>query len=118
MTSLTQKIAGYVIPAALSIGAATAAYSYFIPDKVTVTITDTTVKRNDGEDRYIVFTDKGPFENTEAWYRFKFSSTEMQNDLVELKGQQVELTKYGWRFQLLSWYENIVDIEVQDRKSK
>lgn len=111
MADLGTKVKEAAIIAGFGLVSCISVYSYFIPDTVNVTITDTTVKRDGDEDRYLVFTNGGPFENTEAWYRFKFSSTQMQNNLVALKGQQVELTKYGWRVQPLSWYENIVDVK-------
>ena len=93
------------------------AYSYFVPETVTTKINDVTVKRFGDEDRYLVFTDDGPYKNTAAWYRGKLGSSNMQNDLTKLKGKIVELEHYGWRFQIFHWYENIVEVtEVPEKK--
>lgn len=91
--------------------AAAGCYSYFVADKVQTVINDTEVKRYNGNDIYLVFTDYGVFQNTDARYRFKFNSSDIQNTCIRLKGKTAEIKKYGWRIKLLSWYENIVAVE-------
>ena len=86
-------------------------YSYFPTDTATTRINETTVKRYDKKDVYLVFTDAGVFENTDAWYRLKFNSSDIQNEITKLKGKEVEITKYGCRFRPFSWYENIVGVK-------
>ena len=86
-------------------------YSYFVADKVQTVINDTEVKRYNGNDIYIVFTDYGVFQNTDARYRFKFNSSDIQNTCIRFKDKTVEIKKYGWRIRPLSWYENIVAVE-------
>jgi len=88
-------------------------YSYFVSDTVDTVITETEVKRKNGKDNYLVFTEGEVYENVDAWYRFKFSSSDVQNDCMKLKGKEVEIAKYGWRFSPLSWYENIVDVKAR-----
>ncbi|MBI5056392.1 MAG: DUF1523 family protein [Nitrospirae bacterium] len=91
--------------------AAIGCYSYFVADKVETVINDTEVKRYDGNDIYLVFTDYGVLQNTDARYRVKFNSSDIQNTCIRLKGKKAEIKKYGWRIRPLSWYENIVAVE-------
>ena len=106
------KVGGAIAGVCLAVGTAIIlpAWSYFPADTVTTKINDVEIKRYGKNDKYLVFTDDGVFENTSAWYRGKWSSSDMQNELVKLKGKQVELQKYGWRVRPLSWYENIVKV--------
>lgn len=85
--------------------------SYLREDSVVTRINETVVKRYGDEDKYLIFTDAGVFENTDAWYRLKFRSSDLQAKIMELKGEEVEITKYGWRFPPFSWYENIIAVE-------
>jgi len=91
--------------------AAAGCYSYFVADKVQTVLNDTGVKRYNGNDIYLVFTDYGVLQNTDARYRFKFNSSDIQNTCIRLKGKTAEIKKYGWRIRVLSWYENIVAVE-------
>jgi len=91
--------------------AAVVCYSYFVADKAQTVINETEVKRYNGNDIYLVFTDYGVFENVDARYRLKFNSSDIQNTCIRLKGKTAEIKKYGWRIRPLSWYENIVAVE-------
>ncbi len=84
-------------------------YSYFIPDTITTKITDAQMTKVDG--KFMIATEDRPFVNYDARYRFKFNSGTIQNDAIKLKGKVVKIRKYGWRFPLFSWYENVVKIE-------
>ncbi len=99
--------------AAILIGAAsiTGAYSYFVPDFITTQIVGTDIKRYDSGDKYLVNTKNGTFENTDAWYRLKFDSSDVQGEIKGLVGKNVEIEKYGWRIPILSMYENIVEVK-------
>lgn len=118
MSELVTKIRNWAIGVGIAAAVATAGYSYFIPDTIRTKINDTQVKRYYySDDKYLIFTDDGVFENTDAWYRLKFRTSDMQGRLMKLKGREVEITKYGWRNGLFSWYENIVDVnEIQPEK--
>lgn len=91
--------------------AGVACYSYFVADTVETVINDTEVKRYNGNDMYLVFTDYGVLQNTDARYRVKFNSSDIQNTCIRLKGNKAAIKKYGWRIRPLSWYENIVAVE-------
>lgn len=85
-------------------------YSYFVSDTVRTKVTSTEVKRYKNSDKYLVFTKAGVFENTDAWYRLKWNSSDMHNKAKGFVGQEVEIEKYGWRIPFLSMYENVVDV--------
>ncbi len=104
--SFAQVVGGVAVVALLG-GAGS---SYFSSDTIDTTLVGTEVKRYDDSDRYLIFTPNGTFENTDAWYRGKFRSSDIQAAAMELVGKPVTIEKYGWRLGILSWYENVVDI--------
>lgn len=59
--------------------------------------------------RYLVFTDKGVFENTDTIWHLKFDSSDMYNDLVV--GKDYNVVAVGWRIPFLSMYKNIIEIK-------
>ena len=84
----------------------------FDDSAVTATIKGLDVKRSsESSDRYIVFTDKGVFENTDSMIRGKWNSSDLQNQLIDLQGKEVTLKVCGWRVNWLSWYPNILEIQ-------
>ncbi len=52
------------------------------------------------------------FENTDSLYNFKYSSSDVYNDLKI--GKCYTLRVYGWRIPFFSWYRNIIDLEPID----
>lgn len=108
--SLASTVRRGLLVAALGTVPLSTLYSYFVPDKVVTRIVDAQVKRYGDSDKYLIFTDSEVFENTDAWYRFKFNSSDVQRDAANLKGKTAEIKKYGWRFRPLSWYENVLSI--------
>ncbi len=61
-----------------------------------------------GDDKYLVFTDKGVFENVDTWVWLKFDSSEVQNGLDA--GECYRIRTRGLRIPVLSWYKNIQSI--------
>lgn len=59
--------------------------------------------------RYLVFTDKGVFENTDTIWHLKFDSSDMYNNLVA--GKDYNVVAVGWRIPVLSVYKNIIEIK-------
>lgn len=103
------------IAAAILVPSILIGHSYFVSDTVVTKINGTEVKRYEKSDVYLVFTDAGVFQNSDAWYRLKWNSSDLQNRVLKLKDKQVAIQKYGWRMPFFSAYENIVDIkEVKD----
>lgn len=76
--------------------------------RVTVTDKERQVTRNgdDIDSKYIVFTDKEVFENTDNWLKGKFNSSDVQGQLQ--RGQQYDLEVNGFRNQYISHYRNII----------
>jgi hypothetical protein len=87
----------------------TVLYSYFVADWVQTRITDAQMTKVDG--RFMIATEYRPFVNEDVWYRFKFDSGTVQNDVIRLKGKLVKIKKYGRRIPIYSRYENVVKIE-------
>ncbi len=111
MSNLVKTVRNLFIAGVVGISALAIGDSYFIPDSVVTVINDTQTKRYGKHDTYLVFTDDGVFKNTDAWYRLKFSSSDLQGRLMKLKGKKVEISKYGWRMPIFSSYENILEIK-------
>ena len=57
--------------------------------------------------KYVFFTDKGTFENTDSLYNLKFNSSDIYGMIKE--GDVCEFTTVGWRVQFLSWYKNVIE---------
>ena len=88
-------------------------YQYGTVEYYVVTIEEKErIVTGSGEDissKYLVFTDKKVFQNTDALFHLKFSSSDLQGRLKV--GRTYKLKTYGWRIPFLSTYENIVSIE-------
>jgi hypothetical protein len=88
-------------------------YYYSNKETITFTVKDKQIKMRgvgkDSEDVYMVYTDKGVFENTDDIFLGKWNSSDIQNDLEVGKTYKVEV--YGWRIQFLSTYKNISNVE-------
>lgn len=64
------------------------------------------------ECKYMVFTDKGVFKNTDTmWHGFKFNSSDVQGKLQD--GCTYDFYVYGFRIPWASTYKNIVRIKNQ-----
>lgn len=61
--------------------------------------------------KWMVFSNKGPFINSDALYHLKFDSSDIHNDLV--LDQPYEVVYYGFRVPFLSVYPNIVSVSKQ-----
>jgi hypothetical protein len=109
--SLVKKIRNWAIGIGIATVIATPVYSFYFPDTIRTKINETQVKRYHNKDKYLIFTDSGVFENTDAWYRLKFRSSNLQAELMKLKGKEVEIKKYGWRIPIISGYENILKVK-------
>ena len=115
MSTLVEKLIVLTVGTGIIAALGLPTYSYVISDTVRTKINGTEVKRygDNNHDKYLIFTDAGTFENTDAWYRGKFTSSDLQGELVKLKEKEADITKYGWRFGPFSWYENIVDVSCK-----
>ena len=80
----------------------------------TATVTDKGVKRYDGSDKYLIYTDIGTFENTDQWLCGKFDSSDIYGR-IEV-GKTYEFDVVGLRVPFFSWYENIIKIRSVDNE--
>tara|TARA_R100000656_G_scaffold104176_1_gene76241 strand:+ start:276503 stop:276895 length:393 start_codon:yes stop_codon:yes gene_type:complete len=82
-------------------------------DRETLTVQVTDKERivegsgNSVSSRYLIFTDREVFENTDSLLEMKFSSSDLQGRLNV--GSCYEIVVYGWRMPLVSSYRNVSD---------
>lgn len=81
--------------------------------KKTIKVTDkeriTTGSGESISSKFVVYTDKGVFENTDSMLFMKFNSADVQNELKV--GQEYRVTVAGWRVPFLSYYKNILEVK-------
>ncbi len=58
--------------------------------------------------KYLIFTDKGVYENTDALWHGKWNSSDVYNKIATKK--TYEARTYGWRMPFFSVYPNILDV--------
>ena len=58
------------------------------------------------ESKYLIFTDRETFENTDSWLAMKFNSSDLYGSIKE--GSTCDLSVTGLRVPILSWYRNIL----------
>lgn len=73
---------------------------------VTATVTDK-VRTGGDNSKYLIFTDKGVFENTDSLVNGKWNSSDLYGQTKI--GKTYTFTVRGLRVHFLSWYPNIVD---------
>lgn len=57
--------------------------------------------------KYMLYTDKGVFQNTDSLINLKWSSADFYNDLKV--GKTYDLRVSGWRVPFLNWFPNVVE---------
>lgn len=91
---------------------------HFFRDTYIVTVTDKERVVSDNGKRldsyYLVFTERQDksirvFSNQDSLIEWKFNSSDIQGQLKV--GNTYKIRVYGWRFELFSMYENIVEVE-------
>ena len=96
----------------LIIGSVTvpAVVAYSTDETVTITVKDKERVVTYKTSKYLVFTDKGVYENTDTVWYWKWDSSDVYNALEVGKTYQVKV--YGFRVPFLSWYKNIVELDL------
>ncbi len=64
---------------------------------------------SDNECKYLIFTNKGVFENTDSYLQFKFDSSDVYGALKPESTYKVKIN--GLRVPFLSMYKNILNVE-------
>jgi hypothetical protein len=66
---------------------------------------------------YLIFTDEGVFRNDDAFWHFKYNSSDLYGLLDN--GKRYNLKVYGWRIPILTMYPNIVKAtEIKEGEKK
>lgn len=60
--------------------------------------------------RYLIFTDRGVYENTDSLVNGKFNSSDVYSQLEAGSTYACDVT--GWRVPFLSWYPNVIACEA------
>jgi len=89
---------------------------YFYQNKtvqtIEVTVTDKQRITNGSDSKYIVFTDKETFENTDAFFHQKYDSSDVYSRLKVDCSYNMDV--YGWRVPFISLYRNIIKINKEE----
>lgn len=103
---------GIIVVIVLIVGSLIASpiIAFSTKDTVTVTVTDKERIGDRDSSRYLIFTDRGTFENTDTLWYWKFNSSDVYGKLK--KGQKYTMNVYGWRVPFLSWYKNIISAKI------
>jgi hypothetical protein len=95
-----------------------AAYQYGTAEDVTFTVRKTeriveaeaTDEGSRVTSKYLVFTDRETFENTDTLFYWKWNSSDLYGKLET--GRTYRAKVYGWRVPIFSWYRNIVRADL------
>jgi len=87
-------------------------------EKVIAKVTDkervTTGSGDSISSKYLIFTDKETFENSDYMFTGKFNSSDIYGKIE--KGKVYEFDVYGWRLPIFSSYRNILSAKEVDRE--
>ena len=75
-------------------------------DTVVATVTEKERVNDKDSSKYLIFTDKEVFENTDAFWQFKFNSSDVYSKIKV--GDTCTFHVIGWRLQFFSAYRNII----------
>lgn len=86
------------------------AYEAVNPTKdVTAKVTDKVVKNDGNSSTYLIFTDKGVFENSDSLVNGKWNSSDVYSEIKI--GKTYTFHVRGIRNHFLSWYPNILNVK-------
>lgn len=109
---------GILIVGGLTLGAGMCNIDHLNRDTYQVKVVGTETKKDDGKDRYLVFTtdvNNGKeyvFENVDSTLEFKWNSSNLQTRAMDAQQnyKTCEIRAYGFRIPLWSSYKNMVEI--------
>ena len=84
--------------------------------KETITIVPTKTERVSG--KYLVFTDKGVFQDTDDYRFLKWNSSDVYAKINGRLGKPTVVTVTGFRIPLFSMYQNIIEVPTEKGKEK
>lgn len=82
---------------------------YFNDTNIVATVKSKESINKDKGHTYLIFTDKGVFENDDCLFRGKFNSSDVYASIEE--GKTYKFTVIGWRVPFLSTYKNIIKVK-------
>lgn len=91
------------------IGLTSLVYQYATLDQAIIAVTGKERVGGDENGKYLVDGENETFENTDAFFHFKFDSRDVQRDLKV--GETFDCEVYGWRIGLFSMSRNILECE-------
>lgn len=103
---------GILAVAVLGLGTAgiVGAYQALNPtNDVTATVTDKVVKNDGKSSTYLIFTDKGVYENTDSLVNGKWDSSDVYSEIKI--GKTYTFHVRGIRNHFMSWYPNILNVK-------
>lgn len=100
----------FAVAAVASMTVPGAFYAHGTGGELTATVTEKerVCERGGGECKWMVLTDEMAFKNTDSFWHFKYSSTDVQAKVKV--NEEYRFTYYGWRVPFLSVYPNIVEV--------
>ena len=86
---------------------------YLNNQEIEITVSDKYIKRSGETDIYLVVDEnKNTYKITDLFFKFKFNSTDIYNELEIGKTYKVKIS--GFRIKVLSEYPNINKVEEKD----
>lgn len=82
--------------------------AFKIEDNILITVTDKAVKRSNGSDIYLIFTENETFECTDSVIDWKFNSSDFYGRLKV--GETYRVSARGMRIPFMSTYRNIISV--------
>jgi len=110
MSPIELMIYGAVLVLILLFGGAKAILYLSTGDDVTVTVTDKGERcKSVGDCKYLIYTDKGTFEERDSWLNWKFNSSDIYGGIK--RDTKYTFHTNGIRVAFLSWYPNITSVQ-------
>jgi hypothetical protein len=111
------KVVGYGLIAVVATGIGYAAslpfQAYYTHHNVTFTVdkSERVCDSSNSGCRYLIYTDKGVYEDTDSMLNGKWNSSDIYGQIQN--GKTYDATVYGWRSGFMSWYPNIVKLTAK-----
>lgn len=103
-------IYGVILIVFLLFGGAKAILYLATGNDVVATVTDKGERcKSVGSCKYLIYTDKGVFENRDSWLNWKFNSSDIYGDIK--RDTKYQFHTNGVRVPFLSWFPNINTVQ-------
>jgi len=84
-------------------------------DEVSVTVVDKERINTTKSGKFLIYGQDEVFENTDSYVFLKFTSADLQRDLIV--GETYTVKVAGWRIPFLSMFRNIITVEDEQARS-